>query len=90
MKYFDLSTVDDPEDLVYDACPDFEGVTGEVIEDQSRWSTHYSKVVQYKDGTYWQANWSRGSTEYQDDGVEDLILVQVEPVQVTVTQYKAV
>jgi len=90
MKYFDLTTVEDPTDIVYGDHPDFEEVTQSTIVDQSRWSTQYSQVFQYKEGTFWEANWSRGSTEYQDDGVEDLVLLQVEPVEVTVTQYKAV
>lgn len=89
MKMFDLSSLEDPVEDVFDG-DDFEEVTSESIYDQTRWSTSYEQVFKYKDGTFWNASWSRGSTEYQDEGVENLTLVQVEPVQVTVTQYKVI
>lgn len=86
---FDLSIYSDPvEDVLWS--DDFEEVTPKTIEDQSRWSTFYCQILKYKDGTFWRASWSRGSTEYQDEGVEDLMLVQVEPKEVTVTEYIAI
>ena len=90
MKVFDLSIFEHPDEDVF-LGEDFEEVTDEQIEDQSRWSTFYSQILKYnKDGTLWKASWSRGSTEMQDCGVEDLQLIQVEPVEVTVTQYKVI
>lgn len=89
MGYFDLSKESYPEEYVFES-GDFEEVEPEEIEDQGRWSTHYSQILRYKDGTFWRANWSRGSTEYQDRGFEDLELVQVEPYTVTATKYKLV
>lgn len=89
MKVFDLSIFEHPTEDVFWG-ENFEEVTAEQIEDQSRWSTFYCQILKYKDGTFWRASWSRGSTEMQDEGVEDLQLVQVEPVQVTVTEYKVI
>jgi hypothetical protein len=87
MKVFDLSIYEDEEDFFDDE--DFTEVTREKIEDQRRWSTMFSQVFKYKDGTFWEASWERGSTEYQETDLE-LSVVQVEPVQVTVTKYKVI
>lgn len=78
-------------DLLYeDELDNYKAVTSETIEDQSRWSTNYSRVfVDTSDNTYWAASWSRGSTEQQDFGVEDLEWRQVVPVEKTVTVYEA-
>jgi hypothetical protein len=89
MAYFDLSKESYPDEYVFES-GDFEEVEPEEFEGNGRWSIHYSQILKYKDGTFWRANWSRGATEYQDDGVEDLRLIQVEPYEVTVTKYKAV
>jgi len=91
MKVFDLSIYENPdEDVLWDD-NEFTKVTKPEIDGQSRWSTFYSQILKYnKDGTFWDARWSRGSTEMQDEGVEDLELVQVEPVEITVTQYKVI
>jgi hypothetical protein len=89
MVYFDLSGESYPEEYVFSS-DDFTPVTDEEITDQTRWSTHFNQILKYKDGTLWRASWSRGSTEYQDEGIEDLVLVQVEPYQETVTKYKAI
>lgn len=86
---FDLSIYADPVEDVFWG-DDFEEVEPEEITGQSRWNTYYSQILKYKDGTFWQVTWSRGSTEMQDDGVEDLGLIQVEPKEVTVTHYVAV
>jgi hypothetical protein len=69
---------------------EFVKVTGETIEDQGRWTTHYSQVLQHRDtGAFWLAEWDRGSTEYQETD-PDLSLVLVEPVEVTKVEYKKV
>lgn len=86
---YDLSKYDDPMEGVFWG-DDFEEVTKEEIVDQGRWTTHYSQVLKEKStGLFWEATWSHGSTEYQDCD-PDLTLLLVEPVEVTVTQYKPV
>lgn len=87
MIYYDLSKYDDEGDFFDDE--GFTPVTSEEIEDQGRWVTYYSQVFKYKDGTFWQARWDRGSTEYQETDLE-LSVVQVEPYEVTVTKYKVI
>lgn len=87
MKYFDLTIYEEEEDFFDDE--DFTEVTIKEIYDQRRWATCYSQVFKYKDGTFWKASWKRGSTECQETDLQ-LSVWQVEPVQVTVTQYKAV
>lgn len=68
---------------------DYESVTGSEIVDQSRWSTFYNQVFKNRvDGTYWKIHWSRGSTEYQDDGPEILDVKRVFPKQKTITVYE--
>jgi hypothetical protein len=62
---------------------EYEEVTTKEISDQSRWSTFYYQVFKKKaDGTFWAASWSRGSTEYQDNGVESFELHEVVPEEV--------
>lgn len=67
----------------------FEEVTAEKIEEQSRWSTFFSQVYKdTRDGTFWEIYWSRGSTECQDEDIEDNLSVsQVYPKEVTTTVY---
>lgn len=90
MIYFDLSCYEDPVEEVFYG-EDFQKIGGEEICGQSRWYISYSQVLQLKsDDTFWRADWSRGATEYQDEGVEDLTLVKVEPYQKTVTEYQVV
>lgn len=77
---------DDHEEVEF-----FEEVTKEEFSDQSRWSTFYYQVWKdTRDGTFWSIVWSRGSTEYQDNGPEDVIFEQVEPKEVTRIEYVAV
>jgi hypothetical protein len=66
----------------------YEAETSEEITDQSRWSTFYEQVFKdTRDGTFWEISWSRGSTEQQDFGVEDVSVQQVWPRVVTRTIY---
>lgn len=70
---------------------DYAPVTDQRIEEQSRWNTYYSRVYRREsDGTFWELRWSRGSTEYQDDGIEDRVLTQVERVQKWVDTYEPI
>jgi len=63
----------------------------EVIEGQSRWYTTFSSVYEdTRDGTFWKVTWSRGSTEMQDDGPENINVQQVRPVIVERTEYQPV
>ena len=68
---------------------DMQEVEAESIVGQSRWNTFFTKVVKDDDGFFWRVNWSQGSTECQDND-EEVTVIQVEPVQVTVTQYEEV
>lgn len=66
----------------------FEEVTDAEITGDSRWSKSYEQVFKdTRDGKFWEITWSRGATEYQDSGVEDVEVAQVWPVEVTVTNY---
>jgi hypothetical protein len=87
MVYFDLSCYEDPVEEVFYG-EDFQKVGEEEICDKDRWRTYYSQVLRLtSDDSFWRADWSRGSTEYQDEGVEGLTLVRVAPYLVTVTKY---
>ncbi|TCR92600.1 hypothetical protein [Rhizobium sp. BK376] len=74
-------------------CDDLEGdhyenVQPAEITGDSRWSKFYEAVYRDKrDGTFWEISWSRGATEYQDQGVEDVAIQQVWPREVTRTIY---
>lgn len=71
----------------HEICDDFESVTIEKVTYTRRWHTHYEQVFRHKDGTYWRFNWMRGSTEYQDDGPEDISFIEVEPKEATIIEY---
>jgi len=74
---------------LYEDTEDYTSVTEEEISYQSRWNTYYSQVFENKvDGTYWRIIWSRGSTEYQDDGVQDIEFQRVFPKTKTITVYE--
>lgn len=69
----------------------FEPVGERQIDGTSRWSTFYAQVYRDKrTGTFWEVSWSRGSTEMQDEGPEDIAVSQVWPHEVTTTVYKTV
>jgi hypothetical protein len=60
----------------------------EEITGKSRWSTFYSQVYKDKrDNSFWELSWSRGSTEQQDNGVEDISFQRMMPKEVTFVQY---
>lgn len=65
-----------------------EGVVSEEIVGQSRWNTQYEEVIKdLRDGSFWMITWDRGSTEYQDNGPENIGFCQVWPHEVTRTEY---
>nr|WP_316651547.1 hypothetical protein [uncultured Gellertiella sp.] len=69
----------------------YKAATSAEITGDSRWSTYYEQVFEdTRDGTYWEISWSRGATEYQDNGVEDVEVRQVKAVEKTVTVFEAV
>lgn len=74
---------DAPDQEHYEEITDAERTGG------SRWSTFFSQVWRdTRDGTFWKITWSRGSTEYQDEGVEHVQVAQVWPHQVMQTVYR--
>lgn len=84
--YFDLSQYDNPMEDVFEG-GDFLQVTEGEIENQDRWHTYYSQVLQHKKtGEFWCACWAWGSTEYQEVEPE-LTLTLVRPVEVVRTEY---
>lgn len=66
---------------------EFEVEKNEYIVDQDRWHTHYEAIYS-KDGEFYRLNWSRGSTEYQDDGPENMFVTRVERKEKTVYVYE--
>lgn len=67
----------------------FEEATSAEVTDTSRWSTFYKQVFEdTRDGSFWQITWSRGSTEMQDEGFEDVSVKQVWPRQKTIWVYQ--
>lgn len=71
----------------HELCNEFTAMTEAEIVDQSRWSTHYRQVFKHVDDSFWRFSWSRGSTEYQDNGPENIFIEQVYPKEVTVIKY---
>lgn len=66
----------------------FKEVGEEEITGKSRWSTFYSQVYKdERDESFWELSWSRGSTEQQDDGPENIGFQRVMPQEVTVIRY---
>lgn len=81
-------TQDEMKEILWDDHDNYNRVTLARIEGETRWSKLYSQIFRrVSDDTFWEFNWSRGATEYQDKGPEHLEAVQVYPKQVTTTQY---
>lgn len=75
-------------DIVYDAHEDFATVADSEIVDKYRWHVVYQKVVRNNEtGKYYRLFWSQGATEYQDNGIEDVSIEEVRPVEVTKVEY---
>jgi len=69
----------------------FENVLKRTITSQGRWNTHYREVYRdNRDGRFWEFRYSIGSTEYQNNGIEDLEFFEVEPKEVTVVTYQRI
>ena len=81
-------TTDEMKEILWDDHDDYKHVTSPEIHGETRWSKLYSQIFnRVSDNTFWEFNWSRGATEYQDEGPEDIEVSQVYPKQVTTTQY---
>lgn len=86
-----MMTAEDAQDIMDWEDTRFEQITKERITGKSRWSLRYEQV--YKDpddNTFWMITWSRGATEHQDEGDENISFKQVLPVEVTTVVYKAI
>jgi hypothetical protein len=67
----------------------FEELGPEEIYERSRWSLHMAQLFKDKrDGTIWQITWSRGATEMQDEGPEDIERRQMKAVTKIITAYE--
>lgn len=74
--------------ILYEDC-EYTPVTREEIYEQDRWYTYYKQVFKKSDGTFWELDWGRGSTEQQEyEG--DYYFIQVKPVEKTITVYEPV
>ena len=79
----------DFRDIIWQDHEDFETITPETLEDQSRWSVYKSRVFrQVSTGKYFEAYWGEGATEIQDGQTSDWSFTEVEPFEVTVTRYR--
>lgn len=80
------------EDVLYGCNEEVEVIYDNII-DISRWSQIHEIVFKYN-GKFYMADYSCGATEYQDESpweyVEEVTVTEVEPVEVTVTQYKPI
>ena len=80
------------ENIVCDGHEDFEMVEEEVV-DTSRWSNHYSGVAKHlPSGKYYSLYWSVGATEQQCErpfeDEDEVVLVEVELVKVTIDSWE--
>lgn len=87
---FDSFDEEDWEDLFQSDNPDFVLLSGGVVEDQRRWVTTYSQVVQERNTDhYYRIYWEQGNTEYQETE-PNYRWERVEPYQLTVTKYRRI
>lgn len=72
----------------HDISEEFVAVTEPEHDGKSRWEDHYHQVFRHNtEGTYWRVFWTRGATEYQDEGPQNVHFCQVYPKEVTVIKY---
>ena len=71
-----------------DEIENYKEVDATTMTSISRWSIHYEKVYQnINDKTFWKIKWTRGATEYQDNGYENIEVHQVVPREITSITY---
>ena len=81
-------SIEDFDDIVFGDHIEYETVVKQSITGSSRWHTFYDMVCKNKlDNTYWRIEWKQGSTEMQDEGPEEISMVEVEPKEITTTVY---
>lgn len=69
---------------------DCDRLSDDIIE-QSRWSTLHEYIyLNTKTGKYYKVIWDLPSTECSGDPDDEVDVCEVEPYQVTVTQYREV
>lgn len=75
-------------DIVDGYNDDFVDTTLTRISRQNRWHTFYEKVVKEQStGKYYAMCWSRGSTELQDNGIENMEMYEVVPRKIETIVY---
>lgn len=89
-------TRDEINQILYDDGGKLFIVVSENIESQGRWDTHYEVVFQVlSTGKFYELNYSRGSTEQQDNGPQfddedgrgNILCHEVMPVETVITKY---
>lgn len=68
-------------DLVYDDPEGWHEVVSDYPTDVSRWSVDWERVIGNDAGEFVLICWSRGATEYQDEGPENVTALWATPVQ---------
>jgi len=84
---------DDLTELTYGSLANYDVITTE-ITGTSRWSIHYKMIFSF-DHKFYSTEYSRGATEYQDEGPyeydsEEVECPEVKPVQKTITVYEPI
>lgn len=75
-----MKSEQDVIDIILGDDDDFVCVVLDRISTQTRWNTFYEKIVRHiPTGKLYEVNWSRGSTEMQDNGIENVSMYEVEP-----------
>lgn len=75
-------------DIAYDDHDDYDVITKPRIYEQTRWSVYKECVVkQNSTGKFFNVWWGEGATEYQDGQDEPCGMFEVEPIEVTRTEY---
>ncbi len=81
----------DITEVLYGDDEHFDIIVDSEMVSKSRWSIQYETIVKCKiNDKFYRIEFTLGSTEYQDNGVEDIQIFEVEPVEVHVIQYQNV
>jgi hypothetical protein len=64
----------------------YKEIESEIV-DQSRWETWHTSVYE-KDGEFFRVDYSRGSTEYQDEGPQNITIQRVEKKEKIIWVYE--
>lgn len=84
-------TREDFFDALFGDNEEWKCITEEKIDEQTRWSVYKSQVMQrVEDGKYFEFWWGEGATEMQEGQDEPYGFFEVEPKEVTITQYETV